>query len=309
VVTVHSQRVSVPPSLAPDQVWPVDRVRRRAPTLLGQIARQRLGGVGLVVVAIVAVCAIAAPLLAPYDPAEQILVDARRPPSLARLFGTDEFGRDVFSRVLYGARVSLQVGVTAVAISSVVGTLLGLLAGYRGGLLDEVLMRIMDGIYSFPALILALIINSILGSSLTNVIIAIAIVATPAFARLARGSTLALREREFVHAARTVGASTQRILGLHIVPNILGPLIVNATNQISGAIVTEGSLSFLGLGVQPPTPAWGSMLRAGYGFMDLAPWLALAPGLAITVTVLGFNFLGDAMRDALDPYLRERPSA
>jgi len=268
-----------------------------------------MGGFGLVVVGLVALAAIFAPLLSPADPTRQVLLDSLLPPSWAHPLGTDEFGRDVLSRVLYGARASLQVGLIAVGLASLVGTLLGQLAGYWGGRLDEMVMRVMDALFSFPSLMLALIINTILGTSLTNAIIAIAIVDTPGFARLARGSTLAVREREFIQAARVIGASHRRIMGWHILPNISAPLIVNATNQVSGAIITEGALSFLGLGVQPPTPSWGSMLRSGYGYMDGSPWLAVAPGLAIMITVLGFNFLGDALRDALDPHLRERPTA
>jgi peptide/nickel transport system permease protein len=167
-------------------------------------------------------------------------------------------------------------------------------------------MRVMDALFAFPALVLALVINTILGTSLTNAIVAIAIVSTPGFARLARGSTLAVREREFVEAARTLGAPTHRVLSHHVLPNILPPLIVNASNLMSAAIITEGSLSFLGLGVQPPTPSWGSMLRNGYGYLESSPWLALAPGLAMMLIVLAFNFLADAIRDALDPRLGER---
>jgi peptide/nickel transport system permease protein len=211
--------------------------------------------------------------------------------------------------VVYGARASLVVGVVSVLASSLVGTLIGLVAGYRGGRVDEVLMRIMDALLSFPALMLALVINTILGTSLTNAIIAIALVTLPGFARLARGSTLETRAREFVLAARTIGAGDSRIIGLHILPNVLAPLIVNASNQVSAAIVTEGSLSFLGLGVQPPTPSWGSMLRTGYSYMDTNPWVATAPGLALMVTVLGFNFLGDALQDMLNPRLRRHRSA
>ena len=199
--------------------------------------------------------ALLAPLIAPYDPAEQALLDALLPPSRAHPLGTDEFGRDILSRVVYGARASLVVGVVSVLASSLVGTLIGLVAGYRGGRVDEVLMRIMDALLSFPALMLALVINTILGTSLTNAIIAIALVTLPGFARLARGSTLETRAREFVLAARTIGAGDSRIIGLHILPNVLAPLIVNASTQVSAAIVTEGSLSFLGLGVQPPTPS------------------------------------------------------
>jgi ABC-type dipeptide/oligopeptide/nickel transport system permease subunit len=289
---------------------PVTQPRRSArASLLRELLGQPAGLVGTLVVAVVVFGAIFAPLLTAYDPAGQSLLDALLPPSREHLLGTDEFGRDVTSRVVYGARASLEVGLLSVVISSILGTLVGLIAGYRGGRIDEVLMRIMDALLSFPALMLALVINTILGTSLTNAIIAIALVTLPGFARLARGSTLETREREYVLAARTIGAGDGRIIGLHILPNVLAPLIVNASNQVSAAIVTEGSLSFLGLGVQPPTPSWGSMLRSGYGYMDTSPWLATAPGLALMITVLGFNFLGDALQDMLNPRLRRQHAA
>jgi peptide/nickel transport system permease protein len=282
---------------------------RAATNPLRRVVSQPTGGIGVPLVALVGICAVLAPALAPYDPAKQALLDALLPPSGDHLLGTDEFGRDVLSRTIFGAQVSLQVGVIAVAMSALAGTVLGQLAGYQGGRLDELLMRIMDALFAFPALILALIINAILGNSLTNAIIAIAVVSTPGFARLARGSTLAVRERDFVQAARALGASSPRILGRHILPNIAAPLIVNASNLMSAAIITEGSLGFLGLGVQPPTPSWGSMLRSGYAYLDTHPWLALAPIFATMIAVLAFNFLGDAVRDAFDPRLRERPGA
>jgi peptide/nickel transport system permease protein len=282
---------------------------RSGPNPLVQVLRQPAGAVGVPLVALICMCAVLAPVLAPYDPTRQSLLNALLEPSAEHPLGTDEFGRDILSRTIYGARVSLQVGVVAVVLSALAGTIIGQVAGYQGGRLDEVLMRLMDAAFAFPALVLALIINTILGNSLTNAIIAIAIVSTPGFARLARGSTLAVREREFVQAARTLGAGDARILGRHILPNIGAPLIVNASNLMSAAIITEGSLSFLGLGVQPPTPSWGSMLRSGYGYLDSHPWLAMAPMVATMITVLAFNFLGDAIRDAVDPRLRERPGA
>jgi peptide/nickel transport system permease protein len=244
---------------------------RSRPNPFVEFMRQPSALVGVPLVALICICAVLAPALAPYDPARQVLLEALLEPSGDHLLGTDEFGRDMLSRTIYGARASLVVGVLAVALSALAGTILGQVAGYKGGRLDEVLMRLMDAAFAFPALVLALIINTILGSSLTNAIIAIAIVATPGFARLARGSTLAVREREFIIAARTVGAGDARILLRHILPNIGPPLIVNASNLMSGAIITEGSLSFLGLGVQPPTPSWGSMLRAGYGYRTPTP--------------------------------------
>ena len=275
-------------------------VRRSSGSWVRRSIRSR-GLVGLVIVAVVAVAAISAPLLTPYDPAAQKLLDALQAPSRAHPLGTDEFGRDLLSRVIYGARASLEVGLLSVVVSALIGTALGQIAGYRGGRVDEVIMRLMDALFAFPALMLALVINVLLGASLTNAIVAIAVVTVPGFARLARGSTLVEREREFVLASRALGASDGRVLFRHILPNILAPLIINASTQVSSAIVTEGALSFLGLGVQPPTPSWGSMLRSGYSYMDTSPWLAVAPGLAVMVTVLGFNFIGDSLQDALDP--------
>lgn len=284
-----------------------DRISSRAaPNRFGRVLRQPSGAIGIGIVATVTLSAILAPVLAPYNPAHQVLTDAVLQPSAHHLLGTDEFGRDVLSRVIYGARASLRVGVVSVLLASLAGTALGQIAGYKGGRLDIVLMRVMDAFISFPALMLALVINALLGSSLNNAIIAIAVVATPGFARLARGETLTIREREYVQAARALGASNGRILLRHILPNILSSLIVNASNQISAAIITEGALSFLGLGVQPPTPSWGSMLRAGYGYIDTSPWLVLGPLLAIMITVLGFNFLSDALQNVLDPGFRQR---
>lgn len=273
--------------------------------LLRRVVSRPRGALGLAIALFVGLAALFASRVVPYDPAAQVLSDALLQPSPTHLLGTDEFGRDVFSRVVHGARASLQVGLISILFSAVVGTLLGQIAGYWGGRADEILMRIVDALLSFPALMLALIINAILGASLTNAIVAIAIVTTPGFARLARGETLAIRESEFVQAARALGASNLRILFGHILANIQASLIVNATNQISGAIITEGALSFLGLGVQPPVPSWGSMLRAGYGYLDTSPWLVLGPTLAIMITVLGFNVLGDACQDVSDPGFRQ----
>jgi len=284
------------------------RAKRRT-GLFARMLRQPGGSVGMLIIAIVTLAALLAPLIAPADPAHQVLKDAVLPPSPHHLLGTDEFGRDVFSRVIYGARASLRVGLTSVVLASLAGTLIGQFAGYRGGAIDTVLMRIMDALISFPALMLALVINALLGASLNNAIIAIAVVATPGFARLARGETLTIREREFVQASRALGASNGRILFRHILPNILASLIVNASNQVSAAVITEGALSFLGLGVQPPTPSWGSMLRAGYGYIDTSPWLVLGPLCAIMLTVLGFNFVSDALQNALDPGFRHRRAA
>ncbi|HEY7909380.1 MAG TPA: ABC transporter permease, partial [Thermomicrobiales bacterium] len=213
-------------------------------------------------------------------------------------------GRDTLSRVIYGARISLEVGIIAVGISLVIGVLLGLIAGYTGGATDAIIMRIMDGLLAFPALVLALAITAMLGPSLSNVMLAIGITGIPSFARLVRGQVLTTKQLEYVQAAQSVGASDWRLMLRHILPNILAPIIVQASISVAAAILAEAGLSFLGLGIQPPTASWGSMLNVAKGYLSRTAWLAIAPGTAIFVTVLGFNFLGDAIRDVLDPRLR-----
>jgi peptide/nickel transport system permease protein len=218
--------------------------------------------------------------------------------------GTDELGRDQLSRIIYGARVSLQVGAVSVVLALVAGALIGIVAGFYRGWIDDWLMRLVDVVFAFPGLVLAIVIAGLLGPSRTNAMIAIGIVYAPAFARVIRGSVLSVMAESYVEAARVVGASDIRIMARHLVPNILAPIIVMATVYLSTAILSEASLSFLGLGTQPPEPSWGGMLNAARRFMELAPWLAIFPGGAIMLVVLGFNFLGDGLRDALDPRLR-----
>jgi peptide/nickel transport system permease protein len=273
---------------------------------LRQLLETRLVGTGLTISAIVMLCALLADVIAPYDPNAQDYLALTEAPTSAHLLGTDDLGRDVLARIIYGARVSLQVGVIAVGIAVSLGVTLGLLAGYLGGLVDDVVMRFVDAIQAFPGLILALGITAALGPSIGNAMIAIGIVATPAIARLTRGQTLSLREREFVSAARVIGATPLTIMARHIWPNVTAPIIVQATLLVASAIVTEASLSFLGVGVRPPTPSWGSMLRTGSQYLEVAPWIAIFPGLAIFVTVLAFNFVGDGLRRALDPRLLSR---
>ena len=263
----------------------------------------RLAAVGLGIIALLIVCAIAAPWIAPYDPNRQRLLEALQAPSAEHLLGTDENGRDVLSRVLYGARVSLAAGVFSVSIAILLGVTSGLVSGYFSGRVDNVIMRIMDALLAFPTLVLALAITATLGPGLRNAMIAIGIVGMPIFARLTRGQVLSVREREFVEAARTVGAGHRRIMLKHILPNVMAPLVVQASLSVAVAILAEATLSFLGLGVQPPEPSWGSMVSRGKDYLDLAPWLAFAPGGAILLAVMGFNFVGDAVRDALDPRL------
>jgi len=274
--------------------------------LLQNILKTRLTGVSLVVILIVIFSALFAGVVAPYDPNLQDYTSFTKAPSLQHVLGTDDLGRDVLSRIIYGARVSLEVGVIAVGIALVLGVSIGLAAGYWGGRLDDVLMRVMDAVQAFPALILALAITAALGPGISKVMIAIGVVGTPAFARLTRAQVLSVRERDYVIAAQALGASSLRTILQHVWPNVTAPIIVQATLLVGGAIITEASLSFLGVGVQPPTPSWGSMLQIGYQYMQIAPWLSIFPGIAIFLTVLAFNFLGDGLRVALDPRLAGR---
>lgn len=248
--------------------------------------------------------ALFAPWLAPYAPEAQFSADARRPPSAQYYFGTDTIGRDNFSRILYGTRVSLLVGVASMVVATVAGVTLGLLAGYYGGWLDTVLMRAMDALLAFPAVLLAIFIIAVLGPSLLNAILAVGIVYTPTFARLIRANALSIREKEYLESARAIGLRDGQIMRRVILLNSLSPIVVQFSLGVGYAILVEAGLSFLGLGVQPPTPAWGSMLGYGRNYMSFAPWLTAFPGLAIFITVLGFNFVGDGLREALDPRMR-----
>jgi peptide/nickel transport system permease protein len=256
-------------------------------------------------VALLFLVALLAPVISPHDPIATEPDNAYLPPlSAAHLLGTDELGRDLLSRVLWGARVSLPVAFVAVGVGLVVGGLIGLVCGYRGRLTDLLLMRLIDALLAFPALILAVAIVAALGPSLTNAMIAIGVVAVPVYARLVRGQVLQLREMEFMTATRSLGASPLRLVFRHLVPNLLNPVIVQVSLSAGFAILAEATLSFLGLGAQIPTPDWGQMINSGARFLNNDPWLAIVPGVAISITVYSFNFLGDALRDALDPRLR-----
>lgn len=278
---------------------------RSFPTLR-RLRQTRLVNFGLVILGVVVLCAIFAPVISPYDPLKQDYLAIAQAPSSAHWLGTDDLGRDVLSRIIYGSRVSLQVGAISVVIAVVFGAVLGLLSGYMGGVVDEVIMRFVDSVQAFPGLILALGLTAALGPSIRNVMIAIGFISSPTIARLARAQTLSIRESEYVAAARVSGASASRIISRHIWPNATSPIIVQATLLVATAIVTEASLSFLGVGVQPPTPSWGSMLRTGSQYLEVAPWLAFAPGVAIFLTVLSFNFIGDGLRQVLDPRFNAR---
>ena len=275
-----------------------DSPGRRA---LRRLLRRKTAVFGLAVVAGVIVLALGAAWIAPFDPLQTSFSLVRRPPGAAHWFGTDEVGRDLLSRVIWGTRASLSAGVIAVSIALGVGVPLGMLAGYVGGPLDALISRITDAMLACPFLILAIALAAFLGPSLGNAMIAIGITATPIFVRLARGQVLVVRSEDYVEAARAVGNPPHRILVRHILPNILPPVIVQATRAVATAIIAEARLSFLGLGQQPPAPSWGSMLNTAQRFLTQAPWLAVFPGAAIFVTVLAFNLLGDGLRDALDP--------
>lgn len=279
----------------------VDDTTSPRATAWQRLRRKPAAMVGLVVVLMFVGAALAAPWLAPYDPLGTSWSRIRRPPSELFWFGTDELGRDILSRILYGARASLQAGVVSVAIAMVLGVPLGLIAGYAGGWSDHVIGRCTDALLACPFLILAIAMAAFLGPSLTNAMIAIGISAMPIFIRLTRASVLGVKTEDYVEAARAAGNPHWRILVRHILPNILPPLIVQATLTIATAIIAESALSFLGLGQQPPNPSWGSMLNTARSFMSQAPHMAVWPGLAICVVVLAFNLLGDGLRDVLDP--------
>src|SRR5215471_10830987 len=268
---------------------------------LRRLLRRRAAVVGLAVVVFFIALAVVAPLLAPYDPIATDWRAVRKPPSALHLFGTDELGRDVLARVIWGARASLMAGLVSVSIALAVAVPLGLLSGYLGGVVDGLLMRIIDAMLAIPFLVLAIALAAFLGPSLTNAMIAIGVVQTPIFTRLTRGQALAVKHEDYIEAARAVGNPHRRIVLRHILPNILAPILVQATLAIAAAIIAEASLSFLGLGQQPPAPSWGSMLNTAKNFLDQAPWMAMWPGAAIFSLVLSFNLLGDGLRDALDP--------
>ena len=272
--------------------------------VLRRAASARLAPVGAAVVLLAVAVALLAPLLAPHDPLKQNLGNTLARPGRVHLLGTDNVGRDVLSRVIWGTRVSLVAGVVSVAIAVLAGSLLGLLAGYARGHTDGLVMRLMDAVLSFPPLVLALALGAVLGAGLTGVVIALGVVYTPTFARLMRGQVLTIAARDYVEAARALGAPAWRIAQRHVLPNAATPVVVQASLSVAFAILAEASLSFLGLGIQPPAASWGSMINAGRGYLQQAPWIVFGPGAALFVTVVGLSFVGDALRDALDPRAR-----
>jgi ABC-type dipeptide/oligopeptide/nickel transport system permease subunit len=276
----------------------------RGPRFLTALGRSPGGVAGAVLVALVVAVACLGPVVAPYAPNAPDYAHTLQPPTLAHWGGTDEFGRDVFSRVLYGARISLGVAVLGVAAGAAVGIFLGLTTGYYGGALDDVAMRVIDVLLAFPGILLAIAMVSILGPGLQNIVIAIAIFSVPGLTRLVRGSTLQVSGMDYIEAVRAQGARSAWILVRHILPNILAPIIVIATLRLGGAILTESALAFLGLGAPPPTPEWGAILSNAKDNLVTSPFLGITPGLTLVVTVLGFNLLGDGLRDAYDPRLR-----
>lgn len=267
------------------------------------VRRSPLSLAGAALVLVFVGMAALAPALAPYAPDDQIAKRLSRPQAAYPL-GTDEFGRDIFSRIVYGARISLWVGVVSVGIALAGGATSGLVSGYFGGRLDMLLMRVVDVMFSIPPIILAITLTGILGPGLNNAMVAIGLVYLPTFARIARGPVLTVVAQEYVEAARASGAGSGRVIRLHVLPNVAAPLIVQTTLALSTAILAEATLSFLGLGIQPPEPSWGTMLGTGRKYMELAPWVAIFPGAAVMLLVLGFNLLGDGLRDVLDPRLK-----
>jgi peptide/nickel transport system permease protein len=284
----------------------VDAVLDSAPRsntrrVLRRFARNPTGMIGAVLVLAFVLIALLAPWIASYEPTRTNWLAVRKPPSADFLFGTDDLGRDVLSRLAYGARASLLAGVVSVVIAFSVGVPVGMLSGYVGRWFDSAIMRVVDALLAVPFLILAIALSAFLGPSLTNAMIAIGISTSPIFARLARGQTMVVKVEDYVEAARAIGAPHRIVLGRHIFPNVLPPLLVQATLSIAAAIIAEAALSFLGLGQQAPAPSWGSMLNTARSFLAQAPWMAIYPGIAIFLTVLGFNLLGDGLHDALDP--------
>lgn len=272
--------------------------------LINRFKKNKRALIGFWMVVIFLVIAIFAPLIAPYDPLEQNMQIKLESPSFAHPFGTDEFGRDILSRIMYGAQISLMIGVISVLFAVIFGVALGTVAGYFGGLLDSIIMRIMDVLLAFPSFLLAMAIVSVLGPGMINVMIAIGVFSIPTFSRIARSEVISIKNKEYIEAAQAIGAKDRLIIFKHLIPNSISPIIVLSTLRIATSIITAAGLSFLGMGAQPPTPEWGAMLSEGREYLRVAPHVSTIPGLAIMFMVLGFNMLGDGLRDALDPKMK-----
>lgn len=295
------QQTPIEPAAVISASQPQNASAVRLKAFYKKLSKNKAAIFGLSIVVIFSLLAILAPLIAPYDPAQMQMSKKLQTPSAEHWLGTDDKGRDILSRLLFGARISLTVGLLSTVIGAAVGILLGVVAGYYGKWVDSLIMRICDVLLAFPGILLALAIVSVLGASTTNVILAVAFFAVPTFARIVRGSTLSVKKLEYIDAIKAMGATDGRIIFKHILPNITSPIIVQATLYIASAIITASALSFLGMGTQPPTPEWGTMLAQGRSYVAQAPHLTLFPGLVILLVVVGFNLFGDGLRDALDP--------
>jgi peptide/nickel transport system permease protein len=272
---------------------------------LRRFIKNKLSVLGLIVVVATILVSLLAPFLAPHDPLKISISHRIQPPSRSHLFGTDQFGRDVYTRILYGAEISLKVGIYSVVLGAFVGILLGSMGGYLGGWLDYAIVLIMDTIISFPATLLAIGLMAVMGPNLNNIIFALAFIGIPRYGRVVRGVVLSIREKEYIEAARASGSGDLKTVLIHVLPNAMAPLIVVTTIGVANAVLIEAALSFLGLGVPPPAPSWGNILSDGRNYITQAPWLTIFPGLAISLIVLGFNTLGDGLRDVLDPKLKQ----
>jgi peptide/nickel transport system permease protein len=272
---------------------------------LRRFIKNKLSVLGLIVVVATILVSLLAPFLAPHDPLKISIPHRIQPPSRSHLFGTDQFGRDVYTRILYGAEISLKVGIYSVVLGAFVGILLGSMGGYLGGWLDYAIVLIMDTIISFPATLLAIGLMAVMGPNLNNIIFALAFIGIPRYGRVVRGVVLSIREKEYIEAARASGSGDLKTVLIHVLPNAMAPLIVVTTIGVANAVLIEAALSFLGLGVPPPAPSWGNILSDGRNYITQAPWLTIFPGLAISLIVLGFNTLGDGLRDVLDPKLKQ----
>jgi len=292
-------------SKTPVSLGPLSPKRQMLQAVLKAFNANKTSWIGLVIFLVIALMAIFAPWVTGQDPLEQDILARLKPPTEAHLLGTDYFGRDIYSRIIYGARLSLLIGLTSTALAMVIGSAIGMIAGWYGGRIDTLVMQVMDILLAFPSLILGLIIVAMLGPSILNIVIAIALTSIPPFARIARAPTIALKEREFIDACRALGYSDARILIIHILPNILPEILVMGSLWLANAIRTEASLAFIGLGVKPPAPTWGNMIREGFENILDSAWLVIAPGGAILIVIFALNLLGDGLRDAIDPKLKD----